>query len=84
MSSFSFNPLEIFGFADLLRAKLPWQWQWQPVFTTWLILSIGSAILAVLFLALHFSQREKPKINWTFEKTGYPVTLDMMVAPAIM
>ena len=32
-------------------------------------------MLAAVFGALHFLFREKPKIDWNFEKTGYPVTL---------
>jgi hypothetical protein len=73
MASFSLDPLQIFGFADVVRSWLPWPW--RPLVSPWLVLCGMSAVAALIFLALHFGLREKPKIDWRFEKTGYPVRL---------
>jgi hypothetical protein len=73
MPSFSIDPLQVFGFADVVRSWLPWQW--RPAVSSWLIWSFFLFALSVVSLALHFALREKPKLDWVFERTGLPVTL---------
>ena len=61
------------GIADFARSVLPWQY--RSVASNWAVFAVIFAMLAAVFGALHFLFREKPKIDWNFEKTGYPVTL---------
>jgi hypothetical protein len=74
MASFSLDPSQIFGLAELVRSWLPWQW--RPFVSPWLILSGLFLVIAIFFVALHFVLREKPKISWEFEKEGTPISLE--------
>ncbi|RTL48620.1 MAG: hypothetical protein EKK40_17225 [Bradyrhizobiaceae bacterium] len=72
--NFSFDPRAIFGFADTVRDFLPWQW--RPYFSNSLVWAIILFSVALLLTGIHFLTREKPKIAWTFQTTGFPVILE--------
>lgn len=73
MASFSFDPWQILGVAEVVRSWLPWQW--RPFVSQSLIWSGFFLIAAIICLGLHFALRTKPKIDWTFERTGYVVQI---------
>jgi len=75
MSSFSIDPSQLFGFAEVVRSWLPWQW--RPSVTPWLILSGSCFILCLVFVVVHVLAREKPIVDWQFYKTGTPLSIGM-------
>jgi hypothetical protein len=62
---------EAWGITDLVRSRLPWQW--QPYVSNYLIWSGVFLATALLMLCLHFGLREKPKIDWRFHESGNPL-----------
>jgi hypothetical protein len=73
VGSISFQWKELWGLSDAIRSRLPWQW--QPLVTDWLVWSIILLVASLVFFALHFYNREKPKVDWLFLKTGHPLAL---------
>jgi len=59
--------------ADFARSVLPWQY--RAAASNWAVFAVIFVLLAAVFGMLHFLLREKAKIDWNFERTGYPVRL---------
>jgi hypothetical protein len=70
------------GIADFARSALPWQY--RPLASNWAVFSAIFGSLAVVLGLLHFALRERPKIAWNFEKTGYPVRLNWSNADGVI
>jgi hypothetical protein len=68
---------QVFGIADSIRLWLPWQW--RPFVSNWLVWSAMLALLSAILLLLHFVFKEDRKIDWDFEKSGYPVRAGLSV-----
>jgi hypothetical protein len=71
--SFQWMLTAIDGIADFARSALPWQYRSSA--SNWAVFAVIFGISACIFGLLYFWFREKPKIDWNFERTGYPVFL---------
>jgi hypothetical protein len=59
--------------ADFVRSALPWQY--RSLASNWAVFAVVFAVAAIVLGLIHLLQREKPKIDWNFVNSGYPVRL---------
>jgi len=74
MASLSFDFTQIFGLGT--SCDHGFHGSGVLLVSPWMVWSGFFLSAALVFLGLHFVLRDKPKIDWTFEKPDFPSMLD--------